>query len=215
MFIHFAGMVWAHLSSDSEKSWKINTKLLWPITPILRRNISHGSGFLQHDSAFIHRAQGFTGWFDEDINDVSHKLWSSHSTDLYPVEHPWKVLQWHVRQCSPIIIITIISIIKTNLGTIVWKNGVNCSSTVQCAELMPLLCSHTLHSRFIFKIAFKMLFPPIDLSPICRYLICYGMDHFYYKLTIFVLLLKTEEARSGYQLIFPIFYAFDFSPSHS
>lgn len=55
-------------------------------------------GLFQNNYVLIHQTWGLTEWFDEDDHDVNHY----HSLDLKPTEHLWKILEWHVRQRSPL-----------------------------------------------------------------------------------------------------------------
>lgn len=51
-----------------------------------------GRGLSTDDSAPIRMAQGLIEWFHEDVNDVNHMLWFSHSQILKPVAGFWSDL---------------------------------------------------------------------------------------------------------------------------
>ena len=74
---------WHGLGTLSHLQGRVSTKMFWTITFLLLRNIS-----VLMEVLSIHGAQGASGWFDEDENDVNHMSWPSQP-------HRASSLRWH------------------------------------------------------------------------------------------------------------------------
>ncbi|KAJ7320342.1 hypothetical protein JRQ81_019853 [Phrynocephalus forsythii] len=56
-----------------------------------------GSGLFPQENAPCHTAKIVWEWFEEHVKESMVLPWPPDSPDLYPIKHPWEVLEHHIQ----------------------------------------------------------------------------------------------------------------------